>query len=125
MTINTFYADREGRLSRKQKNGAIYRYINARLGRKQFIPSCCKSASSQLLCTDGEIANAFGLEFSSNFGSVHASCCPKGDADGLMLNCTIEDVHKYLPATPDTAAGPDGISGHLLKSSRTSIALPL
>ena len=46
-------------------------------------------------------------------------------SDGLMLNCTIEDVHKYLSATPNTAAGPDGMSGHLLKSIRTSIALPM
>ena len=45
VAINTFYADGEGRLSRKQNNGAFYRYINAWLGRKQFIPSCCKSAS--------------------------------------------------------------------------------
>ena len=125
VAINTFYAEREGQLSRKQNNGAFYRYINSRLGRKQFIPSCCKSASGQLLCTHEEIANAFGLEFSSNFGSVFASCCPKGDADDQMLNCTKEDVHKYLSATPDTVPRPDGISGHLLKSIRTSIALPL
>ena len=123
MVFNTFYADGEGRLSRKQNNGAFFRYINARLGRKQFIPSCCKSASGQLLCTDGEIANAFGLEFSSNFGSVLASCCPKRRwSDVEMHN---RDVHKYLFATPDTVAGPDGISGHLLKSIRTSITLSL
>ena len=123
--LNAFHAGGESRLINCNNRRAFFKNINARLGHSKCIPTFCKTDSGQLLSTDDEIADAFNKEFSLNFGCVLATCCPPGDPEGLLLNCTLTDIQKYFSIVPDSAAGFDGISGQVLKNIKTSVAYPL
>ena len=124
-SIRQFYAEQENNLLKRNDKKSFFRYVNKRLGRSQQLPSCFKTKSGMTLGSENEIANAFNSEFVHNFGETVISCCPKGDENGLMLTCTIEDVRKYLLMTSNSAAGPDGISGCLLKNISLAISYPL
>ena len=125
LSINKFHADQEKKLLNCNDKKVFFQYVNKRLGRHEFLPTTFKDSTGLTLDSDLEIANAFNSEFSHNFGVTISSCCPKGDADGLRFNCTIEDVRKYLLTTSNSAAGPDGISGRLLKNIALAVAYPL
>ena len=69
---------------------------------------------------------AFSDEFSFNFiTSVTPSSCPAGNAEGLRFSINVENVRRILAATPDTAAGEDGMSGKILKILGYELAGPL
>ena len=50
---------------------------------------------------------------------------PVGSEGGLRFNYNLSDVRKYILATPNSAAGSDGINGSLLVNLAPAICLPL
>ena len=63
------------------------------------------------------VAEIFSNEFSSNF-SQDANVpieFSNGSEEGLMFNCTRDDVLRLLSSSPNSAAGPDRHSYATLK----------
>ena len=73
------------------------------------------------------MAEIFSNEFSSNF-SQDANVpmeFSNGSEEGLMFNCTRNDVLRLLSSSPYSAAGPDGHSYATLKQLGAAIIEPL
>ena len=47
------------------------------------------------------------------------------DNDGLVLNCSIEDVIRVTRTSPRSAAGPNGYTYNMIKQLEFSVKVPL
>ena len=106
---------------------SFYKHVNKSLGRPRL--------PFQLICDDGcvssnhtDISNAFSLEFTKNFSTD--SLCTYAqpsieDATGPAFNVTYREVLEVLSSSPNSAAGPDDISGRILRQLSHVLCLPV
>lgn len=130
--IMNFRLSTENNLLSSNNNKKFFQFIRSNL-KSNSAPTVLRSNGVDLI-TDYEIAEAFSWEFSSNFSTsnnvdqeesiIADSYLERNDVIELP-NISIEIVRKALQSVPNTAAGPDGISGKLLKSLSTQLLYPL
>ena len=124
--IHSFHAEAEINLSSNGNRRHFFNYVNNRLGHANNGSITLKSHRGDVLSDAASISEVFSEEFAKNFSSVEiSSTFPVGSEGGLRFNCNLSDVRKYILATPNSAAGSDGISGSLLVNLAPAICLPL
>jgi hypothetical protein len=128
--VRAYRASVESNLISVPNKKRFFHYVSNALHNKAELTSL--SCNGLQLIKDEEIADAFSTEFSKNF-------C---DEDILLLNTSdeqiitesdvicgpniiYEDVRRVLRTTSNSSAGPDGISGKLLRDLASVITLPL
>jgi hypothetical protein len=124
-SMRLYVASYEYSLTSNSNQATFYRYLNKNLGRS-YHPLRLVDEAGNVIEEGIETAEAFNNEFVKNFAFTSAlTACNDMDNEGPGWNVSLYDTMAALSSSSNSAAGPDGISGNLLRSLAPVIALPV
>ena len=125
-SISDFHSRKELKIINDKNKTVFYSYANNKLRRRKSQITCLRGNDNNLIYDEVTMAEMFNKEFSKNFNeSEVATAFPPGRQDGLLFNCTPEDVREAIGCLRIFAPGPDCISAKQIKGVAPAIIMPL